>query len=68
VRHRRSRLGQGSCGRRPSGQFSSGSPSRHARAENWISAAGLSTGDYLFPSRIHGLPHLSTRQHARLVH
>jgi integrase len=37
-------------------------------AEAWISAAGLSTRDYLFPSRLHGSPHLSTRQYARLVH
>lgn len=39
-----------------------------ASAEAWIRAAGLSSGDYLFPSRIHGSPHLSTRQYARLVH
>lgn len=30
--------------------------------------AALSGGDHLFPSRIHGSPHLSTRQYARLVH
>ncbi|MGA7816238.1 MAG: hypothetical protein WCA53_25630, partial [Caballeronia sp.] len=30
--------------------------------------AGLSQSDFLFPSRIHGSPHLSTRQYARLVH
>ncbi|WP_321920579.1 tyrosine-type recombinase/integrase [Paraburkholderia tropica] len=39
-----------------------------ASAEAWIKAAALSSGDYLFPSRIHGSPHLSTRQYARLVH
>jgi hypothetical protein len=39
-----------------------------ASAEAWIKAAELSTGDYLFPSRIHSSPHLSTRQYARLVH
>jgi hypothetical protein len=37
-------------------------------AEAWIRTAGLSQSDFLFPSRIHGLPHLSTRQYARLVH
>ncbi|MGU7770543.1 tyrosine-type recombinase/integrase [Burkholderia sp. MR1-5-21] len=37
-------------------------------AEAWIRAAGLSSGDFLFPSRIHGSPHISTRQYARLVH
>jgi integrase len=39
-----------------------------ASSEAWIKAAGLSSGDYLFPSRIHDSPHLSTRQYARLVH
>jgi integrase len=39
-----------------------------ASAEAWIGSADLSSGDYLFPSRIHGSPHLSTRQYARLVH
>ncbi|MGU7782678.1 tyrosine-type recombinase/integrase [Burkholderia sp. PU8-34] len=34
----------------------------------WVKAAGLSATDYLFPSRIHASPHLSTRQYARLVH
>jgi hypothetical protein len=33
-----------------------------------IRTAGLSKPDFLFPSRIHGSPHLSTRQYARLVH
>jgi integrase len=37
-------------------------------AEAWIRTAGLSLPDFLFPSRIHRSPHLSTRQHARLVH
>ncbi|ADG20879.1 tyrosine-type recombinase/integrase [Paraburkholderia atlantica] len=34
----------------------------------WIRQAGLRPTDFLFPSRIHGSPHLSTRQYARLVH
>jgi integrase len=33
----------------------------------WIRAVGLHCEDYLFPSRIHGSPHLSTRQYARIV-
>src|SRR5258708_39785901 len=37
-------------------------------AEAWIKAARLSLADFLFPSRIHGSPHLSTRQYARLGH
>ena len=34
----------------------------------WIRYAGLHATDFLFPSRIHDSPHLSTRQYARLVH
>ena len=33
----------------------------------WIEAGNLSWADYLFPSRIQGSPHLSTRQYARIV-
>ena len=33
----------------------------------WIRAANLTAGDFLFPSRIHASPHLSTRQYARIV-
>ena len=33
----------------------------------WIAAAGLSSDSYLFPSRLHDSPHLSTRQYARIV-
>ncbi|MGZ8160917.1 MAG: tyrosine-type recombinase/integrase [Methylobacter sp.] len=34
---------------------------------NWISQAQLKSEQYLFPSRIHDSPHLSTRQYARIV-
>ncbi len=34
---------------------------------NWIELAGLRSEDYLFPSRLHDSPHLSTRQYARIV-
>lgn len=34
----------------------------------WIKVAGLQAEDYLFPSRLHSSPHLSTRQYARIVH
>ncbi|GLC98125.1 phage integrase [Cupriavidus sp. TA19] len=34
----------------------------------WIYARGLKLGDYLFPSRLHASPHLSTRLYARIVH
>jgi integrase len=33
----------------------------------WINQAHLRADDYLFPSRIHASPHLSTRQYARIV-
>lgn len=33
----------------------------------WIEYAHLSSDDYLFPSRIHSSPHISTRQYARIV-
>lgn len=31
----------------------------------WIRQAGLKQEDFLFPSRLHGSPHLGTRQYAR---
>jgi site-specific recombinase XerC len=36
--------------------------------EAWIKQGGLQATDFLFTSRIHDSPHLSTRQYARLVH
>jgi len=33
----------------------------------WIHLRSLDTSEYLFPSRVHRLPHLSTRQYARIV-
>jgi integrase len=33
----------------------------------WIGHAKLQADDYLFPSRLHRLPHLGTRQYARIV-
>jgi integrase len=33
----------------------------------WIRSTGISSEDYLFPSRLHASPHLSTRQYARIV-
>ncbi len=35
--------------------------------ETWISEVKLKADQYLFPSRIHLSPHLSTRQYARVV-
>lgn len=35
--------------------------------EAWVAKRGLASGDYLFPSRLEGSPHLSTRQYARIV-
>jgi len=33
----------------------------------WIRLRELHQGDYLFPSRIHSCPHLTTRQYARIL-
>lgn len=35
--------------------------------EAWIVKRNLTSGDYLFPSRLEDSPHLSTRQYARIV-
>lgn len=35
--------------------------------EKWIDVTGSELFDYLFPSRLSGSPHLSTRQYARIV-
>jgi integrase len=34
----------------------------------WIEAAQLRPDAFLFPSRVHASPHLSTREYARIVH
>src|SRR5918994_7649253 len=44
-------------------QFEITESTREAIA-NWITRASLRSEDYLFPSRLHGSPHLSTRQYA----
>jgi integrase len=41
-------------------------PTREAVAA-WIMKAELAPKAFLFPSRLHGSPHLSTRQYARVV-
>jgi site-specific recombinase XerC len=33
----------------------------------WVQAKNLRFSDFLFPSRIHGSPHISTRQYSRIV-
>jgi site-specific recombinase XerD len=33
-----------------------------------MTSAQLGAGQYLFPSRVHDHPHISTRQYARIVH
>ena len=47
-------------------QFEITEPARTA-VSAWISRSKLKAEDYLFPSRIHASPHLSTRQYARIV-
>jgi integrase len=38
-----------------------------ASVKAWIAKAKLSPNDHLFPSRLRGSPHISTRQYARIV-
>jgi hypothetical protein len=47
-------------------QFEITEQTRKAVAK-WIDLAGLRSEDCLFPSRLHGSLHLSTRQYARIV-
>ena len=47
-------------------QFEITEPTRDAVAA-WIKCGNLKSEDYLFPSRLHTSPHLSTRQYARIV-
>lgn len=47
-------------------QFELTEPTRTA-VSAWISKANLRPEDYLFPSRLRGSPHVSTRQYARIV-
>jgi integrase len=47
-------------------QFEITEPTRDAAAA-WIERAGLTSGDFLFPSRMRQSPHLSTRQYSRIV-
>ena len=39
-----------------------------AAIRDWLSEADLRSRRHLFPSRVRGQPHLSTRQYARIVH
>ena len=47
-------------------QFEITEATRNSVAD-WINQAHLNAENYLFPSRIHDSPHLSTRQYARIV-
>ena len=42
-------------------------PAARDAVHKWIRSASLKSDDYLFPSRIHGSPHLGTRQYARIL-
>jgi len=48
-------------------QFEITEPTRESLVA-WIRTAELKPASYLFPSRLHGSAHLSTRQCARIVH
>jgi len=42
-------------------------PVTRQAVQEWIRQAGLGADDYLFPSRLHGSPHVGTRQYARML-
>lgn len=42
-------------------------PGTREAVHAWIQRTGLRSDDFLFPSRIHGSPHLGTRQYARIL-
>jgi integrase len=48
-------------------QFELTEPTRKA-VEDWLAVMKPREGRYLFPSRLHRQPHISTRQYARIVH
>lgn len=48
-------------------QFEITEQTRESLAD-WIKRSERTAGDFLFPSRIHSSPHLTTRQYARIVH
>jgi integrase len=39
-----------------------------AAIRDWLDSTTLGSSQYLFPSRLQGRPHISTRQYARIVH
>ncbi len=56
------------CNKRLQDPCNSRSRSRRGAAlAEWIRLSGLASDDFLFPSRVHASPHLSTRQYARIV-
>lgn len=42
-------------------------PATRDALQAWIKQAGLKSDDFIFPSRLHGSPHLGTRQYARIL-
>jgi len=42
-------------------------PATRDAVQKWIKLAGLTSDDFLFPSRVHESPHLGTRQYARIL-
>ena len=48
-------------------QFEISEQSRNS-VEAWLPMLRTTGSQYLFPSRLHATPHISTRQYARLVH
>lgn len=48
-------------------QFEITEPTR-AALKSWLEASARRSGQYLFPSRRHSYPHMSTRQYGRILH
>jgi hypothetical protein len=42
-------------------------PATRDAVQGWIKQAGLKSDDFLFPSRLHDLPHIGTRQYAQIL-
>lgn len=47
-------------------QFEMTEQTRSSLAD-WIKLAGIALSDFIFPSRVHSSPHITTRQYARIV-
>lgn len=61
------KTGDGYATKNPSASTIRNHRSNPNSVTDWIKQAKLKSEDFLFPSRIHGSPHITTRQYARIV-